>query len=298
MSLLISFPVIGLDKFLRTPAASLAAQPLTQLGYWITDSVMAVPLFALSVWVGDLIAARAGIGTARHSDLFKRSLVIALISSLVLAPVWFEINKLDDPIVAQPLVFPQAHDTGDVYSVAPGVIVGLVCVCLVPAAFWAGRASTRAAHRAWSAMTRGAAARGKVTAAAVPALLTVLAPVLAWLMYQAAGHAYASQVYYARSPLTQARRVRPAPVPATTSRLSPPPQLPAAPDAFVSQAAHALQDGLMGQAAGILAAALAAGTVARRKNARTPMAATTARTAQARGDAPPTNHPHDPADKS
>jgi hypothetical protein len=119
MSLVVSLPVIGLDQLLRTPAANLTAQAGTQIQHWITDSLMAVPFFAIGVWAGDLIASRARIGTAEHLDLLKRSLVIALLCGLALTPAWYVINKAYNPITAQPLVFPQAHDSGDVYSGTP-----------------------------------------------------------------------------------------------------------------------------------------------------------------------------------
>lgn len=257
MSLVISLPVIGLDQLLRTPAANFQAQPGIEIEHWITDSLMAVPFFFAGVWAADRIAGRARIGTAKRADLLKRSLIIALLSGLALAPVWYEINKIYNPIVAQPLVFPQAHDSGDVYSADPGVIVALVCVCLVPAAFWAGRAITRAA-------TRPAVMR-----AVVPVLLAAAVPLLAWLTYQAAGDAYASQVYYARAPLAAARRLRPVHGPATPSHLGPAPRLTAAPGAFASQAAHALQDGFAGQAAGLPAAALTVAALRRSKITKT-----------------------------
>jgi hypothetical protein len=160
----------------------------------------------------------------------------------------------------------------------------LVCVCLVPVAFWAGRAVARAVSRSAPAIMPAA-----VTRVVIPALLTAAVPVLAWLMYQVAGQAYASQVYYPRAPLPALHRLR---HPATTSQVSPVPRTTQAPDAFVSQAAHALQDGLAGQAAGIPVTAVTAGALLR---ARTTKSATTSKPC---GDdaAPPS--PARPADTS
>lgn len=241
-ALIISFPVIGLDQFLRTAPARFSADPSTAVQHWLTDSLMALPLFAASVWAADRIASRAGLGMASRADLVKRALLVALLGALALAPVWFELNKTDNPVLAQPLVFPHAQDSGDVYSVAPAVIITLACVCLIPAAAWAGRA-----------LTRGAAAPAQAAALLV-AVTAGLA--LAFLLHQAATRAYASQVYYA-----------PANAPLSGS-----PRAIAAPYAFTYQAAHALQDGLAGQAAGFPVAAAALLWVTRRRSAGTQQA--------------------------
>lgn len=288
MSLMASLPVIALDQVLRVSASTFTAQPATQAQHWITDSLMAVPFFALGIWAGDLIADRTSIGTAKRSDLLKRSLIVALLCGVALAPVWFVINKVDNPVTAQPLIFPEAHDSGDVYSVSPAVVVALVCVSLVPAAFWAGRTLARAVSR-----TAPAIMPATVTRVAVPALLTAAVPALAWLMYQQAGHAYASQVYYPRAPLPVLQRLR---HPATSSQVSPAPRVIEAPDAFVSQAAHALQDGLAGQAAGIPATAVTAAALLRTRTTRTTR---TAKSSKPRGnDAAATTSPARSADTS
>jgi hypothetical protein len=294
MSIIVSLPVIALDQVVRTSTASFAAQPVIQVQHWITDSAMAVPFFVIGVWAGDLVANWARIGTAKRSDLLFRSFITALLCGVALAPVWFVINKVDNPVKAQPLVFPQAHDSGDVYSVSPAVVVALVCVCLGPAAFLAGRAVARAASRSVPAIMPAA-----VTRVLIPALLTAAVPVLAWLMYQVAGHAYASQVYYPRAPVSALHRLR---HPAAASPVSTALRVTPAPDAVVSQAAHALQDGLAGQAAGIPVTAVTAGALlrAKTKTAKTKTGKTinTATTSKPRGnDAAPAS-PARPANTS
>jgi hypothetical protein len=227
MALMISFPVIGLDQFLRTAPAKFSEQPLIQVQHWLSDSLMALPLFAVGIWGGDLIARRAGLGTRRP---VRRALLISLLTALAMSLAWFQIDRTANPVTAQPLVFPHARDSGDVYWVVPGVIVALCCVCLVPAAIWAGRA-----------IARGALAR-----TAIPVLLAAAAPLSAWLLHQAAERAYSSQVYYT-SAAFPSHRGSSLPTEAVT----------AAPFAFAYQAAHALQDGLAGQAAGFPVAIIA-----------------------------------------
>jgi hypothetical protein len=229
LALLISFPVIGLDLFLRTTPAQLAARPAPVIEYWVTDSLMALPLFAAGVWAGDRIAGLAGLGTAGRRDVLKRALVITLAAALALTPVWFVLDKMDNPARAQPAVAPAPRGGVDVYWAGTWVILALVCACLIPAAFWAGRGIGGGIGRL---VPRRAAA---VTRTAAPALLVAVVPVLAWLLHQAAEQAYASQVYYASAAGT----------PVT-----------AAPFAFAYQIAHALQDGLAGQAAGLPVAAI------------------------------------------
>src|SRR6266851_2739881 len=130
LALILSFPVIGLDQFLRTTPAQFSAQPVLQAEHWVTGSLMTLPLFAAGVWAGDWIADRAGLGLARRSDIFKRALVIVLLVALTLIPVWFERNKADRLARAQALVTPHSHGSVDVYWVGSGVILALVCVCL------------------------------------------------------------------------------------------------------------------------------------------------------------------------
>lgn len=229
----LSFPVIGLDQFLRTSPGQFSAQPATEIAHWIADSMMALPLFAIGVLVAGWIAGRAGIGMDSRADCLKRALLVTAACAVVMAPAWFQVDRTDDPVTAQPLVFPHASDSGDVYWVAPAVIVALVCACLVPLAAWAG-------YRA---------GRGLIRATAVAVLVAVM-PMAAWLLHQAADRAYASRVYQTRALL---------PVPPRPHAVhSDPPRSPdvrppatAVPYALAYQAAHALQDGLAGQAAGL-----------------------------------------------
>jgi hypothetical protein len=251
---MISFPVIGLDLFLRTSSARFSAQPYVQVGHWLTDSLIMLPLFAIGVWAGDRIACLAGLGTARRADVLKRALLITLFAALAQVPAWFVVNKSDNPVTAQPLVAPAAHDSGDVYWVAPWVVLTLVCVCLVPAAAWVARAAGRGiTGRAGVSPPRRGLPR-RAAAAARGALLVLLlgaAPVLAWALHQAAGRAYGSQVYYTSATPVVTRHAEVLSAAARAARRPASSPVAAAPYAVIYQAAHALQDGLAGQAAGL-----------------------------------------------
>ena len=242
LALLVTFPVIGLDQFLRIPPSTLSEQTGVQIQNWLADSLLALPLFAIGIWAGDRIARRAGLGMACRVDAVKRALAITLLAALALAPIWFWIDRSDNPVSAQPLVAPHAQDSGDVYWVPGWVILTLVCACLAPAAAWAG----------WSLARRLRFARVVVL---VPLLAAV--PVLAWLLHRTAWHAYASQVYYTTSTRFAAPARSHALAGAARAPRSPAgPAVTAAPYAFAYQAAHALQDGLAGQVAGLPVAAI------------------------------------------
>lgn len=257
VALIISFPVIGLDQFLRTASGRFSAQPYVQVGHWLTDALIVLPLFAIGVWAGDRIAGLAGLGTARRADVLKRAAIVTLLAAVAQVPAWFVVNKSDNPVTAQPLVFPQAHDSGDVYWVAPWVVLTLVCACLAPAAIWAARTigrgiTSRIAARHGAPLSRSAAA---LTHAALLVPLLAMTLLLAWALHQAAERAYASQVYYTvAAPAPQHSHVYSA-----VRTASPPAGSPvtAAPFAVAYQAAHALQDGLAGQAVGFPVAVIA-----------------------------------------
>lgn len=223
LAVLLSLAVIGLDQFLRVSPAQFVAQPWTEIQHWIADSLMATPLFALGILAGEWIARRARLQAHRRADLLKRAMLISLATALVLSPAWFQVDRTENPITAQPLVFPQAHDSGDLYWVTSPVVVALSCACLVPAVAWAG-------HRLCRSLPASRA--GGVLRVTTMVLLVAATPVLAWLLHQASVHAYSSRVYYTS---------------AATSGQPP----AAAPFALGYQAAHALQDGLAGQAAGL-----------------------------------------------
>lgn len=248
LALVISLSATGLDQVLRTVPGQLSAHPAAQAEQWIADSLMTLAIYAAGIWAGDWAASRAGIGWAKPSDLCKRALLIALSAALAQVPLWLWRNKADGLARAQALVTPHSPGSIDLYWAGPGVIVALVCASLAPAALWAGcGVASRLALRS----LRGAGAA--LLRAAVPVLFVTATPVLAWLLHQAAVHAYASQVYYTRALL---------PVPAhshaffTAGHRLPGPPVPAAPFAFIYQLAHAIQDGLAGQAAGLPAAAI------------------------------------------
>lgn len=267
LSLLLSFPAVALDEFLRSPAAQFATQPVLQLQHWATESLMTIPLFAVGVWAGDRIAGRAGLCVANHSAIFKRTLLIVLFAAVALMPVWYERDKTDGLVQTQALVTPHSHGSVDVYWVGPAVIVALACVCLVPVTAWAGHGMATRLKRRWKrrrkrplAVRRAALATSRRTQGLGGALVLVLAAAagaaLAWLLHSTAEPAYASQVDYTSALLSIPAHSHAFfggqhPHTAAGGRVT------AAPFAVARQVAHAFQDGLVGQAAGLPVAATA-----------------------------------------
>ncbi len=254
LSLILSFSCTGLEEFLRVPPAHLSAQ---SAGRWVTGSLITLPLFAIGVWAGDWIAGRACLGLTRRPDLIKRALIIALLSAVALMPVWFAANRVDGLAPTQALVTPGSRGSADVYWVSSGVVTALLCVGLLPAGLWTGRAIAARVRRPGGG---GSAARAAITVA-----LLAVVPALAWLLHQAAQQAYASQVSY-----TSAAAAVPAQSHVLADRTDDArfPPAPAAPDAFAAQTAHAVQDGLAGQAAGFPLIAVSLLLAARRSSGR------------------------------
>jgi hypothetical protein len=249
LTVIISFAVTGLCQFLRTTPAQFTAHPVAAAGHWAADSLFTLPLVAAGVWAGDRIAARAGIGLATLSGIGKRALLIVLLVAVALIPLWFERTRTDPLARAQALVTPHSRGSIDVYWVPGGVLVALVCVCLAPAAFWAGRGI---AGRLRAARPGG----GLLAAVAVPLVLVAAVPAAAWWLQHTAEYAYASQVDNTSALL--AVHVHSHAFFGTVHRSrATGPLATAAPLAFVYRFAHALQDGLAGQAAGFPAAVIA-----------------------------------------
>jgi hypothetical protein len=127
--------------------------------------------------------------------------------------------------------------------VAPAVIVRWPACALCPAAFRAGYVIGCAVTRTVPTVTRRRITPRAVAGAAVPAVLAAAVPVLAWLVYQAAGHGYATRASYTRGPLTAARSRVTAHVTTSASRLRTA-HLTSASDGFASRVAHAPREGL------------------------------------------------------
>lgn len=245
LALLVSFPVIGLGQFLHTSPGALAASPLYQSLRWVSGALLALPLVAAAVWAGHWIASRTVRGPDRVWDVFARSCAIALLLALLLAPVWFGHDTTAGPAQDQAVVSAHSHSHGEVSGAGGGLLYVLVSVPLAAAALWAGYwISNRL--RFW-----------RHRAADVFACLSVIVPLLAialaaaWLLLQAAGEAAASQVNYTSALLSVHVHSHAFFAHPPLSHVSAAPPVTGTPFAFAYQVAHAVQDGLAGQAIGL-----------------------------------------------
>jgi hypothetical protein len=262
MSLALSFTVIGLQQFLYTAPLQFQEAPGSSILLWGTNSLIALPLFALGISAGQRIAVRRGIGMARGADLLRRALLTAAALAVVLVPGWFAHNWLDNLTQAEPLVPVHVHGKtigANLHWVSDPVVLALV---LVPALALAGWGGYLVAARVRLPLPRAAdiTARAALIAAGVAAV-----PAAAWFLQKAADRSNSAQVYNTSALLSVHvhshvlfRDGRAVPLPKG------PPVTPA-PYAFAFQVAHAFQDALAGMAIGLPVALIVLAWIARQR---------------------------------
>ena len=254
LAALLSFLTVGLYQFLQTAPAQFGASPLFQVLRWLSDGLMALPLFAGAVWAGHWAASRLGLTLTSRADVFKRALLIAAALTLFLIPGWFAYKELATLTQSADLVSSHSHGAGGgitKYWVGSVVVYVLLLAPLSAAAIWAAyQVSNRYRFRLPKAVDLFA--RGSVIVILLGGI-----PVLAWFLHQAANRAVSAQVYYTTG-LQFAHIHSHAFFAADHGAHLPPPGPPvtAAPFALAYQVARAFQDGLVGQAIGLPVVAL------------------------------------------
>jgi hypothetical protein len=254
LAALLSFLLTGLYQFLQTAPAQFGASPLFQVLRWLSDGLMALPLFAVAVWTGHWAASRLGLTLTSRADVFRRALLIAGALAVFLIPGWFAYNELASLTHSADLVSGHSHGAGGgitKYWVSSAVIYMLLLLPLSAATIWAAyRVTTR--YRFRLSKIADLFTRGSVIAILLGGI-----PVLAWFLHQAANRAVSAQVYYTTA-LQFAHIHSHAFFAADHGAHLPPPGPPvtAAPFALAYQVARAFQDGLVGQAIGLPVVAL------------------------------------------
>src|SRR5262245_6485893 len=254
LAALLSVLTVGLYQVLQTAPAQFGTSPLFQVLRWLSDGLMALPLFAAAVWTGHWSASRLGLTLAGRADVFKRALLIAAALAVFLIPGWFAYNELASLTQSADLVSSHSHGAGGgitKYWVGSVVVYILLLVPLSAAAIWAAyQAGTR--YRFRLPKIADLFARGSVIAILLGGI-----PVLAWFLHQAASRAVSAQVYY--TPALQFAHIHSHAFFAADhgAHLPPPgPPVTAAPFALAYQVARAFQDGLVGQVIGLPVVAL------------------------------------------
>jgi hypothetical protein len=245
LAFLLSFLVVGLDQFLQTAPQQFSASPLLQLLRWLSDGLMAFPLFAAAVWTGQRVADRLGLALDDRADCARRALLIAAALAVVLVPGWFAYNALANATGGAN--FSSGHEHGSTagtitkYWVGSSTVYALLLVPLLAAAAGACYLiATRLRLRLPAVADR--MARGSLIAA-----LAAGVPALGWFLHQAANRAASSQVYNTAS--LQLVHIHSHQFFAADkgAHLPPPgPPVTAAPFAFAYQVARAFEDGLVG----------------------------------------------------
>lgn len=249
LALALSFLVVALDQFLHTSPEQFGASPAFQAFRWLSDSLMALPLFVAAAWAGHLIADMMGLQMHMRGEIFGRALIISGSVALFLIPGWFAYIKLASLTQGTAPTSGHVHGASsnpDVYWVGERVVWALLLAPLAVAVGWFGY---RTARRLASRHARAGAllVRTALIAAALGGAFT-----LAWFLHRAATRADSTLVYYT-SALQFAHVHSHAFFAADHGAHLPPagPSVTAAPFAFAYQVARAFQDGLIAQAVGL-----------------------------------------------
>ena len=254
VALFLALPAIAFEQFLHTAPAAQAGSPGYESLYWLSDALFALPLAAAAVWVGGRIADRWGFGWSAWG-VFARVGLISLAFALLLIPGWFLHDDLDG--LAHTAAAASAHGghsghfhggSDEVHWASDAVFRVLVLVPLAAGALWGGERIGRRMARG-----RGRAARLRVRAGVIAALLAG-ALMSAWFLEVAADAADSGRVSYANALGSSHARPRVAyshdgfampylgPISATAANADGSP---------AASLAHALRDGLAGQAVGL-----------------------------------------------
>lgn len=253
----LSVSVVAFDQFLHTSPAQLGGSPVFQLFRWVSDALMALPLFAAAVWVGHLVADRTESGLASGHGIVKRAVLVSGSVALFLVPGWFAYNEVaaltenGDLIAAHSHALPHSIDA---YWVGGPVVYALLLAPLAAVAGWYGYRMV-------------AGARPRLTRTGIAILLLGGIATVAWFLHQAADRADSSRVYYTSA--QQSALVHSHAFFATGHGAHLPPAgspAVAAPFSFAYQIARALQDGLIAQAVGLPVAVLLLLGMTRRLN--------------------------------
>ena len=202
LAILLSCAVIGLDQFLHTTPADLAATPLNQTLHWAVDVVLAIPFAAVALWAGGWLSGRLGIGLDRTSGVFAQACVTTLILAVLLVPAWFTHYAVDSlaPASIAPAAASGGHaaHAGHVHGGPPpiaaswvgsGVLYLLMSVPLGAAAVYVGqRVASTLSHRL-------AGESDRVVRAIVSVGTAALALAFAWFIAGVASQANGLVVY-------------------------------------------------------------------------------------------------------
>lgn len=250
LALLLVVPVIAFEQFLHTSPAAQSGSVGYETMYWLSDALLAIPLAASAICAGGWLADRWGFGSQSVWSAFARAGLITLTFAIALIPGWFLHDDLDLLARTAAVASGHSHSHGsdEVHWAGDTVFRLLILVPLASAALWGG-------ERIGRRLARGLArAASLLVRAGVIAVLLAGVVTSAWFLEAQADAADSAQVTYTNavnSPhfgpvMTHSHSgpthvyMGPISATATTTEGSP-----------VAKVAHALRDGLAGQAVGL-----------------------------------------------
>jgi hypothetical protein len=86
LALLLAFPVIALEQVVHTDTPVSTAWPVHEALHWLGDSLLALPLAAAAIWLGDRVASRHGLDAHKLPDVVARACLMALLFAVLLVP--------------------------------------------------------------------------------------------------------------------------------------------------------------------------------------------------------------------
>jgi hypothetical protein len=93
MALPLVFGVIGFEQLLHTGPGG---PPVYQALHWLSDSLLALPLGMLAVWLGSRLAGRRAPRQQTRTDTLARACLIAIIFAVLLVPGGIVHEQIDN----------------------------------------------------------------------------------------------------------------------------------------------------------------------------------------------------------
>ena len=104
MALPLVLGVVGFEQLLHTGPGG---PPVYQVLHWLSDSLMALPLGFVAVWLGSRLATRRGAG--RRADTLARACLIAIVFAVLLVPGGILHEQIDNLTQAHKAISVHTH---------------------------------------------------------------------------------------------------------------------------------------------------------------------------------------------
>jgi len=106
MAAVLVFGVIGFEQVLHTGSDG---PPLYQALHWVSDSLLALPLGFLAIWLGTRVAAWQRLAPYRRSSSLARACCIAIVFAVLLIPGSIAHDQIDTVTRAHAAISVHTH---------------------------------------------------------------------------------------------------------------------------------------------------------------------------------------------